>query len=119
MTSRLVKLVLLTAVAALAVGFVLGTRSSAGAKHLKTVSAEAKLEDPDNGLGMAEATDGDEQFVFNVHTIHWSGPSEHGEGNPPCLTTPGKMVAVEIGYLDLATPDGTTYHDQALWVRCP
>lgn len=119
MTSRLVKLVLLTAVAALAVGFVLGTRSSAGAKHLKTVEAEAKLENAETGLGMADSIDGDEQFGFNVHTIHWSGPSGHGEGDPPCLTTPGKMVDVEIGYLDLATPDGPTYRDQALWVRCP
>lgn len=119
MTRRLVKLVLIAAAVALVAGFVLGTRSTAGAKHLKTVEAEAKLESAATGLALADATDGDEQFSFNVHTIAWASSSEHGESDPPCLRQAGKKVKVEIGYLDLTTPDGTTYHDVALWIRCP
>jgi hypothetical protein len=94
-------------------------RSPYGAKHLKAVDAVAKLENAEVGLGMADEEDGDLQFGFDVHTIHWSSSSGHGEGDPPCLRREGKKVKVEIGYLDLAVPDGTTYNDQALWIRCP
>ena len=116
---RIITLAVVGVVVALVVGFVLGTRSPSGAKHLKTVDAVAKLENAENGLGLADEEDGDLQFTFNVRTIHWSSGSDHGAGDPPCLKKQGRKVKVEIGYLDLAVPDGTTYEDQALWIRCP
>ena len=119
MLRKIITLAIVGVVVALLVGFVLGTRSPQGAKHLKTVDAVAKLENADNGLALADEEDGDLQFAFNVHTIHWSSGSEHGKGDPPCLTKPGRKVNVQMGYLDLAVPDGTTYEDQALWIRCP
>ena len=94
-------------------------RSPYGAKHLKTVDAVAKLESARTGLGLADEEDGDLQFAFDVRHIAWTSSSAHGDGNPPCLRREGKKVKVEIGYLDLSVPDGTTYDDQALWIRCP
>jgi hypothetical protein len=116
---KIITLALVGAVVAFAVGVVLGMRSPYGAKHLKTVDAVAKLENREVGLGLADEEDGDLQFSFDVHHIAWTSSSAHGEGNPPCLRREGKKVKVEIGYLDLAAPDGTTYDDQALWIRCP
>jgi len=116
---RIITLAVVGVVVALVVGFVLGTRSPSGAKHLKTVDAVAKLENAENGLALADEEDGDLQFSFNVHSIHWTSGSEQGDGDPPCLTKPGRKVNVEIGYLDLAVPDGNTYEEQALWIRCP
>jgi len=119
MLRKIITLAIVGVVVALLVGFVLGTRSPQGAKHLKIVDAVAKLENADNGLGLAEEEDGDLQFVFNVHTILWSSSSADGEGDPPCLRKPDRKVKVEIGYLKLAVPDGTTYDNVALWIRCP
>jgi len=119
MLRKTITLALVGVVVALAVGFVLGTRSPQGTKHLKTVDAVAQLEDAENGLALADEEDGDLQFTFNVHAIHWTSGSEQGDGDPPCLRKPGRKVDVEIGYLDLAVPDGNTYEEQALWIRCP
>ena len=118
MVKRLVLIGVVAVVAGLVAGAVWGMRSPYGAKHLKTVDAVAKLENA-QGMGLADEEDGDLQFVFDVHTIHWTSGSAHGEGDPPCLTKKGKKVKVQIGYLALAEPDGTTYEGQALWIRCP
>ena len=119
MLRRIITLAVVGVVVALVVGFVLGTRSPNGTKHLKTVDAVAQLENAENGLALADEEDGDLQFAFDVHSIPWASGSAHGEGDPPCLRKPGRKVKVEIGYLKLSVPDGTTYDNVALWIRCP
>lgn len=117
MFGRLVKLVALAAVAALIAGVWLGGRFPYGDKQLRTVDAVAVRHAA--GLVLADEKDGDRQFGFLVRDILWTSASAHGEGDPPCLKERGRKVDVEIGFLSIRVPDGTTYHDQALWVRCP
>lgn len=119
MLRRLVTIAVVVAVAAFLVGMVVGQRSSYGTTHLKTVEAKAKLESKETGLGMADSLDDDHQFAFNVHDIYWTDGSQDGDGDPPCLRKPKKYANVEIGYVELKVPDGPTYKDVALWIRCP
>lgn len=117
MVSKLLKMVLLAAVAALALGAYVGTRLPYGDAHLRTTDATAQLER--GGMVLADEDDGDRQFTFHVRSVHWQSGSEQGDGPPPCLRTVGTRVKVEVGYTSVATPDGPTYDDQVLWVRCP
>lgn len=119
MVGRIVKIALVAGLAAMVLGIYIGNRLPYGDTHLKTVDAKAKLEDPGTGLGLADAIDGDEQFAFNVHEIRWTSAVDSGDGDPPCLRKPGKYADVEIGYTDVALPDGRTVEEIALWIRCP
>lgn len=117
MVSKLLKVVALAALVALALGAYVGTRLPYGDTHLRTTDATAQLER--GGMVLADEKDGDRQFTFHVRSVHWTSGSEEGKGRPPCLRTVGTKVEVELGFTSVATPDGPTYYDQVLWVRCP
>jgi len=116
---RIVKISLAAGLAALLLGMYLGNKVPYGAKKLSMVEATAQLENRRTGLVLADEKDGDKQFTFHVGAIYWQDGSEEGDGDPPCLRQPGEEVDVEIGHLDVATPDGPTYEDVAVFVRCP
>lgn len=116
--SKLLKLVVLAAVVALALGAYVGTRLPLGDAHLSTTEATAQLENR-QGLVLADETDGDRQFTFRADSVHWSDGSTWGEGPPPCLREVGRKVDVEIGHTSVALPEGGTRHDVVLWVGCP
>jgi hypothetical protein len=118
MVGRIVKIGIAIGLAALFLGIYIGNRMPYGDTELRTVDAHAVLQDRATGLVLADETDGDKQFSFLVEKILWTSGSEHGEGNPPCLRTPRQEVDVQIGYTDVAAPDGTTYESIALWVGC-
>jgi hypothetical protein len=115
MIGRLVKLTLVVAAVAVIAGIRLGaTHAPWGPAPLKTVDATATYE---RGYGRA-TTDDKQQFVFDVRRIPWSAGTRVGQGNPPCLSTPGRKADVEIGYRSIRLPDGRTTADVALWLRC-
>ncbi len=118
MLGKIVKIGIAVGVAALLLGIYVGNRLPYGDTPLRTVEAEAVLQDKASGLVLADEKDGDKQFSFVTAEILWTSGSEHGEGNPPCLRKSGQKVDVEIGYINVDAPDGTTYDDIALWVGC-
>lgn len=118
MVGRIVKIGIAVGVAALLLGMYLGNQVPYGAKKLSLVEATATLQDKRTGLVLADEKDGDEQFSFHVSSVFWDDGSQHGDGDPPCLREPGAEVDVEIGALDVATPDGPTFEDVAVFVRC-
>ena len=118
MFGRLAKIGLAVGLVALFLGIYIGNRLPSGDTGLRTVDAEAVLQDRGTGLVVADEKDGDKQFSFVTRSVLWTSGSEHGDGDPPCLRRPGRKVDVEIGYVDVKAPDGTTYEEVALWVGC-
>ncbi|MQW76223.1 hypothetical protein GHK92_10075 [Nocardioides sp. dk4132] len=74
------------------------------------------MRDSENDLVMFDGEDGT-QLTLCADNMWWETDSAGGEGDPPCLQTPGKKSDVAVGFLWIPGPDGAAW-PVPLWVKC-
>jgi hypothetical protein len=107
---------LVVAVVALALGVVLGNNTAIGAKKLTVHEGSAYLHNTENWLTSFDPEDPDDQLAFHANAVYWSDGSSSGEGHPPCLSK-GRAVPVRVGYSRVELPDGG-FRSVVSWVEC-
>ena len=114
--SRSRVLIGLVVVAVLALGVYAGLRSPWGTKHAQVKQGIAMRANDESDLVLFDADDGT-QLDFGADHIWWVSGSRGGDANPDCLRKPHAKADVEVGFMQVAGPDGG-WHQQAVWVRC-
>jgi hypothetical protein len=102
-----------------ALGYVIGVRSSWTAHHPSAISGTAERVpanvpyayfDPDKGGRVG----------FRLDDVVWKAGDKTDSGRiPPCLREAGERVAVQAGVIEVARPYGSGSYQQVLSVSCP
>jgi hypothetical protein len=100
-----------------AAGVFVGERSSRGTKHAQVVQGVAMRANSDNDLVTFDGEDGT-QLQFGGDHMWWRSGEVDGDGDPPCLRKPLRKVSLQVGLMQVASPEGGSF-EQAVWVECP
>ena len=98
-----------TAVLALvlvALGYVVGVRSSFTAHHPSVVSGTAERVPAEVPMGYFDS-DGGDSVAFRLDDVVWKAGDKTDSGSiPPCLQDAGERVSVQAGVIEVSRPYG-------------
>ncbi len=102
-----------------ALGYVIGVRSSWTAHNPSAISGTAERVPANVPYAYFDPDDGG-RVGFRLDNVVWKAGDKTDSGRiPPCLREAGERVAVQAGVIEVARPYGSGSYQQVLSVACP